>query len=82
MNIRKAAPGDANAIAAIIVPIIREGTTYALDPDMSEPEALAYWMGRDKETFVARNKMARFSAFTACGQIKPVAGGTSATAAT
>src|SRR3974377_1822917 len=53
MNIRKATPSDATAIAAIIVPIIREGTTYTLDADMSEPEALAYWMGHDKETFVA-----------------------------
>jgi ribosomal protein S18 acetylase RimI-like enzyme len=53
MNIRKAAPSDATAIAAITIPIIREGTTYTLDPDMSESEALAYWMGRDKETFVA-----------------------------
>jgi GNAT superfamily N-acetyltransferase len=43
MNIRKATPSDAAAIAAIIVPIIHEGTTYTLDPDMSEPEALAYW---------------------------------------
>jgi RimJ/RimL family protein N-acetyltransferase len=53
MNIRRATPSDATAIAAIIVPIIREGTTYTLDPDMSEQEALAYWMGHDKETFVA-----------------------------
>ncbi|MCC6775804.1 MAG: GNAT family N-acetyltransferase [Hyphomicrobiales bacterium] len=53
MNIRKATPTDAAAIAAIIMPIIREGTTYALDPDMSEAEALAYWIGDDKETFVA-----------------------------
>ncbi len=54
MNIiRKATPSDATAIAAIIVPIIRAGTTYAFDPGMSEPEALAYWMGHDKETFVA-----------------------------
>ena len=42
MNIRRATPSDATAIAAIIVPIIREGTTYPLDPDMSELEALAY----------------------------------------
>src|ERR1017187_9849013 len=53
MDIRRAAPSDATAIAAIIVPIIREGTTYTLDPDTSEPEALDYWMGHDKETFVA-----------------------------
>src|SRR5215469_5501870 len=53
MNIRKATESDARAVAAIIIPIIREGTTYTLDPAMSEAEALAYWMGHDKETFVA-----------------------------
>ena len=53
MNIRKATPSDAAGVAAIIVPIIREGATYTLDADMTEPEALAYWMGPDKETFVA-----------------------------
>ena len=53
MNIRKATENDARAVAAIIIPIIREGTTYTLDPAMSEAEALAYWMGHDKETFVA-----------------------------
>ncbi len=53
MRIRKAAAGDAAAIAAIILPVIHEGATYALDPAMSEAEALAYWMAPDKETFVA-----------------------------
>jgi ribosomal protein S18 acetylase RimI-like enzyme len=53
MNIRQATSSDAAAIAAIIVPIIREGATYALDPDLSESETLAYWLGPDKETFVA-----------------------------
>jgi L-amino acid N-acyltransferase YncA len=55
MLIRKAEPGDAEAIAAIIVPTIREGTTYALDTDMDDPEALRYWMSSDKETFVAED---------------------------
>lgn len=53
MRIREAEASDASAIAAIILPIIREAATYALDPDMSESAALAYWMGHDKETFVA-----------------------------
>lgn len=53
MLIRKALPADAQAVAAIIMPIIRDGTTYALDRDLSEPEALAYWLGPDRETFVA-----------------------------
>lgn len=53
MIIRPAEPRDAAAIAAIIVPTIREGTTYALDPAMSEADALAYWTAPDKATFVA-----------------------------
>ena len=55
MLTRKAEAADAGAIAAIILPTIREGTTYALDADMSEAEALRYWMGSDKETFVAED---------------------------
>lgn len=53
MLIRKADPDDAAAIASIIMPTIREGVTYALDADMAEADALAYWMGADRETFVA-----------------------------
>lgn len=53
MEIRKAEPHDAAAIAAIILPTIREGATYALDPRLSEADALAYWLSPDKETFVA-----------------------------
>jgi L-amino acid N-acyltransferase YncA len=53
MLIRPALPADAEQIAAIIVPTIRDGSTYSLDPTMTEAEALAYWLGPDKETFVA-----------------------------
>ncbi|NTX40270.1 GNAT family N-acetyltransferase [Myxococcus sp. CA033] len=53
MRLRRAEAADATGIAAIIIPTIREGTTYALDANMSEADALAYWMGPDKETFVA-----------------------------
>lgn len=51
--IRKANTTDATAILDIILPTIREGATYALDPKMSGPNALAYWTSPDKETFVA-----------------------------
>jgi hypothetical protein len=56
MLIRKAEIADARAVAAIILPTIREGATYALDSDLSEVNALAYWMGSDKETFVAEDE--------------------------
>lgn len=52
MTIRPATAADAAAISNIIMPTIRDGTTYALDPALSEADALAYWMGPDRETFV------------------------------
>lgn len=52
-TIRTALRADGAAIAAVILPTIRAGATYALDPAMSEAEALAYWLGEDRETFVA-----------------------------
>ena len=53
IQIRTAQSSDARAIAEIIVPIFREGATYTIDPDISEAEALAYWLAADKEAFVA-----------------------------
>lgn len=53
MQIRRAHASDSPAILEIILPVIREGATYSLDSNMSEADALAYWMGPDKETFVA-----------------------------
>ena len=52
MLIRNARASDARAIADVILPTIREGATFSLDPKMHEADALAYWMGPDKETFV------------------------------
>ena len=53
LSIRPATPADAATIWAIIGPVIRAGETYTLDRDMGEAEALAYWMGVDKDVFVA-----------------------------
>jgi len=55
MNIRPATEADAEAIWRIIGPTIRAGATYTLDPAMSKEAASRYWMGPDKETFVAEN---------------------------
>lgn len=55
MLIRQAAAADAPAIAAIIMPVIRAGTTYTLDRDLTEAAALSYWLGDDRETFVAED---------------------------
>ncbi len=56
MLIRKAEASDAEAVAEIILPTIRGGMTYALDPDLSEADALSYWMGQDRETFVVQDE--------------------------
>ena len=53
MTVRPACPEDAAAIWSIIGPTIRAGETYTLDPQMTEADALAYWLAADKETFVA-----------------------------
>jgi L-amino acid N-acyltransferase YncA len=53
MLIKKAEQRDAQGISEIILPVIREGQTYALDRDMSDSDALLYWSGPDNETFVA-----------------------------
>ena len=53
MLIRAATRADAAAIAGIIVPIIRAGEVYALDRDMTETAALAYWFAPAHAVFVA-----------------------------
>lgn len=55
MLIRPTHPDDAPAIWRIIHPVIRDGATYALDRSMSECDALNYWIGRDRESFVAED---------------------------
>lgn len=56
MLIRPALSTDHDAIWDIIGPTIRAGETYALDRDMSREEGLDYWMGADRETFVAEDE--------------------------
>jgi len=55
MLIRPAGSGDANAIWAIMEPIIRAGETYTLPPDMDKESALAYWLSAEREVFVAED---------------------------
>ena len=55
MLIRPARHDDRAPIWSIIQPVIRAGETYALDPGMGEADALAYWTGGDRETFVAED---------------------------
>lgn len=51
--IRPATRGDDAAIADIILPIVRAGETYALDRDLTEEQALAFWHATGNSVFVA-----------------------------
>src|SRR5271166_2105969 len=51
--VRAATLPDADAIWRILEPVVRAGETYTLPREMSEDEALAYWMSPGHEVFVA-----------------------------
>jgi ribosomal protein S18 acetylase RimI-like enzyme len=55
MQIRPAGPQDHDALWRILEPTIRAGETYTLPTDLGRDEALAYWTGADRETFVAES---------------------------
>lgn len=53
MEIRAAAEPDHDPIWRIFHAVVAAGDTYAIDPDMSREEALAYWFSADTRTYVA-----------------------------
>ena len=53
MLIRATRKEDRDAIWQVLEPTIRAGDTYPLPRDMNKAEAIAYWTGPDRETFVA-----------------------------
>ena len=54
LTFRRADPGaDAEALWAILEPVVLEGTTYPVDPDASREQIFAYWFAADKSVFVA-----------------------------
>lgn len=53
MILRAAEAADRPAVWRLLEPVIRAGETYALPPQMSEAEALAYWLAPGHDCFVA-----------------------------
>jgi L-amino acid N-acyltransferase YncA len=53
MKIRAAAQADRGAIWKIFHEVVAAGDTYAIDPEMSREDALAYWFSADTRTYVA-----------------------------
>jgi ribosomal protein S18 acetylase RimI-like enzyme len=55
VSIRRAERADAAAVWGILEPMIRAGETYPLPREMSEADALEFWMAKGHETFVAED---------------------------
>ncbi|HTT33324.1 MAG TPA: N-acetyltransferase [Methylomirabilota bacterium] len=55
MKVRSAVEKDADAIWAILEPIIRAGETYTQPRDMNRKSALAFWFSPGHEVFVAED---------------------------
>src|SRR5215471_7143839 len=55
MKIRNAVAGDADAVWAILEPVIRAGETYTLPRDMNRESAVAFWLSPNHEVFVAED---------------------------
>ena len=53
INIRSARDEDRDAIWEIFHDVISGGDVFAFDPEMSHEDALAFWCGPDKHTYVA-----------------------------
>jgi len=54
MEIRPATDSDRDAIWNIFHEVVATGDTYALDPNISREDALAYWFGPRTHTYVAK----------------------------
>ncbi len=66
MIIRKAKHIDRPAIWAILHPIFRAGETYAVDPNISETDALSYWTGGSHSAFVVEDDGQIFGTYFIC----------------
>ena len=53
MKIRAATDADRDAVWNIFHKVVAAGDTYALDPNISREDALAYWFASDTRTYVA-----------------------------
>jgi ribosomal protein S18 acetylase RimI-like enzyme len=55
LMIRPSRPADADALWAILEPVLRAGETFALAREIGRDDALAYWYRDGNEVFVAES---------------------------
>lgn len=53
LNLRMAASSDRASIWKILCPVFRAGDSYSIDADISEEDALGYWLSPAHQVFVA-----------------------------
>jgi ribosomal protein S18 acetylase RimI-like enzyme len=58
VTIRPAEPADADAVWAILEPVIQAGDTYTLSRDMPREDALGFWFAPGNDVFVAEDEAA------------------------
>ncbi len=69
--LRAADKADHAAVWEMLRPVFRAGETYAIDPDISQSDALAYWFGEGREVRVAEAE----GRVLGCYYIRPNAAG-------
>ena len=52
-RMRPADASDADALWSMLAPTFRAGDTYAIEPDISRQDALAYWTGAPNRVWIA-----------------------------
>lgn len=61
INIRRATDADRDAIWNIFDEVVAAGDTYALDPNISREQALAYWFAPGTHTYIAEQPPTKVS---------------------
>ena len=56
LTFRRATSLDGKSIWSMLRPVFRAGDTYAIDPDISETDAVAYWMSPANVTWLVEDK--------------------------
>jgi len=70
MVVREAVEKDADAIWAILAPIISAGETYTQPRDMSREDALAFWFASGHAVFVAEENCEIVGTYFLCANQK------------
>ena len=63
MLIRAVEKRDHHHLWTMLKPVFRSGETYAIDPEISEQDALSYWMGADAGCLMIEEKGERLGTY-------------------